>query len=313
MDSKTIKTLVKTVLLTLVISFIIDKVVFFCMNTISDKVMSGQAIGKLNQFLTLKDSTNLLVFGNSRANHHVDVDLFDKNAFNIGIDGSGIAQISTLINTLKKDNTQTIFVHIDTKDFFEEGYDGSDIRSLKTKYNRNDKISDALEESKHISILQKFYYCMNYNGNAIGIIKNYFRPKYDYKTYNGYDPLNVSVSQKSKRDIILAAKENTNCVENNATANPIALDYLKQIKQFAEKSNKNFIFITSPMHNDACKNDNIILNKIMKDNNLIYWDFTNLYKSKKDNSFWKDKTHMSQKGAEAFSKHLLNKYNTLKN
>eukprot|EP01093_Parvamoeba_rugata_P018786 TRINITY_DN8122_c0_g1_i1.p1 TRINITY_DN8122_c0_g1~~TRINITY_DN8122_c0_g1_i1.p1 ORF type:complete len:315 (-),score=59.60 TRINITY_DN8122_c0_g1_i1:271-1215(-) len=307
MNSEITKKLIKIIILTLLISYGLDKLVFFGLNKISDNVKTGQAIGKLNHFLELKDNTDFLVFGNSRANRHINVDLFSDNSYNMGIDGVGIAYNSTLINTLQENKEQFILVHIDTKNFFDTTYDGSDIRGLKTKYKRNPIITSALDESGQLSKLQQIYYSMNYNGSAIGIIKNYFKPSYDYKAYNGYDPISVSEDQEDMRDIVLSNFSTDNECTDSHDVNSIALNYLKAIKSFTEKSpNKTFLFVTSPMYNDTCSTDNTKLAKIMLDLGLNYMDFTNLYKDKKDNSLWKDATRMSQKGSEAFSKLLVN-------
>ena len=313
MESKTIKHLLKLIILIIAVSYIVDKIVFYGLNKISDKVKTGQAIGKLNHFLHVKDSVDFLVFGNSRANHHIDVDMFSENSFNIGVDGTGIAYVSTLISTLERKKKQFIIVHIDTKDFFESDYDASDIRSLKSKFKRNEKITSALEESGQISFLQKIYYSMNYNGNVLGILKNYFSPNYNYSTYNGYDPLTVAESQKKKRSIILETSDDSNICSDSLKINPIALKYLKKIKLYSEKSNKKFLFITSPIYNDKCQFDNKKLNEVMNEYNLNYFDFTDIYKQQKDISFWKDKTHMSKEGSENFSKVLLKKYPIFKN
>ncbi len=310
MTSEIIKKLLYIIVLIIFISYGLDKIVFFSLNKISDKVLSGQAIGKLNQFLSKKENADFIVFGSSRANHHIDVDKFSTNGFNIGVDGTGIAYSSTLINTLPINKQQLVIVHMDINNFFGEYYDGSDIRALKSKYHRDFEITQALEKSGQISVLQKFYYSMNYNGNALGIIKNYFKPNYDNKNYNGYDPLEVSGSQEVMRDVILRKNkhEEKDC-EESLKINTIGLDYLKSIKAFAEKSpNKIFLFVSSPTYNDVCDNDNAQLSAIMKDLGLTYWDFSNLYKDSQDNTYWKDATHMSKKGAEAFSLYLLQHY-----
>jgi hypothetical protein len=313
MDSKTLKKFIEIILLTLVISYGIDKLIFFGFNKISDNVMTGQAVGKLNQFLSVKDTSDFIVFGNSRANHHIDTELFSESSYNIGVDGRGIAFSSTLIGTLPKEKKQLILVHVDTKIFFDTTYDGGDIKSLKTKFRRNNTITEALDKSGQLSALQHVYYSMNYNGTAIGIIKNFFKPSYDHKSYNGYDPIVVSESQESMRDIVLSKSNSEECLDNY-NLNPTALQYLKYIKSFKEKSpNKTFLFITSPSYNDPCAEDNKQLANIMKELNLTYWDYTNLYKDNKEKSLWKDRTHMSKKGAEAFSIHLLEKYKSLQN
>ncbi|WP_339624083.1 hypothetical protein [uncultured Winogradskyella sp.] len=310
METKTLKQLLKLIALILVLSYTIDKVAFFSLNAISDNVMSGQAIGKLNQFLKVKDTTNLLVFGNSRANHHIVVDKLNPNAYNMGINGIGIAYNSTLINTLNPKKKQTVIVHVDTKNFFNDTYDGSDIRGLKTKYNRIDKITSALNESGKISSLQNIFYTMNYNGSAVGILKNFIKPKYNHLSYNGYDPLVVSKSKTEVRDYMLKNDIAEKCTDNHKV-NPTALAFLEKIESFTEesKNNKTFIFVTSPIHNDACAVDNKILADILNKKNLTFWDFTNLYKTNNDDSsLWKDKTHMSNLGAEKFTTHLLKKY-----
>ena len=311
MDSKTINKLLKIILITLVISYAIDKLVFLGLNTMSDKVMTGQAIGKLNQFLTIKDSTDFLVFGNSRANHHFDMDLFNTKGYNMGVDGTGIAYTSTLVSTLKKDKPQLILIHIDTKNFFDKSYDGSDIRGLKTKFNRDENITKALKKSNQISPIQNFYYSMNYNGNAISILKNYFKPSYDYRSYNGYNPIIINESQKPMRDALLLKDNSIEC-EEDIEINPIALEYLKSIKTYIENSeNKTFIFVTSPIYDDPCNKDNNLFKGIMKDLNLNYSDYTNLFKEiGNDNSYWKDKTHLSDIGAKQFSKFLQKELKT---
>ena len=303
MDSKTLKKLLKVVLLTIAISYALDKLVFFGLNSISDKVMTGQAIGKLNHFLSIKDSKDLLIFGNSRANHHIDVDLLSNNGYNMGVDATGIAYTSTLINTLNKETKQQIIVHIDTKNFFDDSYDGTDIRGLKTKFNRNEDITEALNNSGQISVLQRFYCSMNYNGNSIGILKNYFKPNYDYTAYNGYDPLVVSDAKAAARDAVLARESTIECAEKY-DINPIALSYLESIKSYAETTNKTFIFITSPTHNDPCADDNASLSATLKALGFTYIDYSNLFDGLNDNRYWNDKTHLSKRGAEVFSEQL---------
>lgn len=307
MNSKITKQLFKLIILTLLISYGIDKLLFMSLNKISDKVMTGQAIGKLNHFISLKDKSDFIVFGNSRANRHINVDLLSNNGFNMGIDGIGIAYSSTLINTLPIETEQFILVHIDTKNFFNQDYDGSDIGALKVKYKRDPKITEALNKSNKISTLQKFYYSINYNGNVISLIKNYFKPSYNFNTYNGYDPITVSESQEATRDTILSRSLISPKCNDDHKINPIALNYLKSIKSYSENSpNKTFLFVTSPIYNDTCPIDNLELKRILLELNLTYWDFSNLYKENRNNSYWKDATHMSKEGAEAFTKYLLN-------
>lgn len=310
MNKDITKKILKIFVFILLISYVLDKIIFFSLNKISDQVFSGQAIGKLNHFLLQKDVADVLVFGSSRANHHINVAEFSDNAFNIGVDGTGIAYSSTLISTLPKEKEQLIIVHIDFSNFFGEDYDGTDIGALKSKYHRNDEITQSLDKYGHISILQIFFYSMSYNKISLGIIKNYFKPNYNYKTYNGYDPLTLNLSQEPIRDILLLRAKNSSDKEcsDSLIINTVGLDFLKTIKSFSEKSpNKKFLFISSPTYNDVCDNDNEELSKIMKKLGLTYWDFSKLYIDRPDNSYWKDPTHLSKIGAEDFTFYLLQK------
>ncbi|MBJ7882685.1 hypothetical protein [Gelidibacter salicanalis] len=309
MNSEITYKILKMVALILLFSYALDKVVFFSFNKMSDKVMTGQAIGKLNHFLSKKDSADFIVFGNSRANRHIDVDLFSTNGFNMGTDGVGIAYNSALISTLPIKSKQLILVHIDTKNFFDNDYDGSDITALKTKYQRNDDITKALKESGQLSVLQKFYSSINYNGNAIGIIKNFLRPSYNFHNYNGYDPIIVSEMQASMRDQVLSKADTPQECKDDHKVNKVALHYLESIAAFIDITpHKTFLFVTSPLYNDSCDIDNIKLNNIMQNLGLTYWDFSNLYKDEKNNAYWKDATHMTKNGAEAFSTYLSQQY-----
>ena len=318
MDKISLKLLTRIFLFTLLISYSVDKFVFFSLNYISDQVMTGQAIGKLNQFLSVKDSVNFIVFGNSRANNHINPTLFHKNSFNMGVNGTEIAYYSSFIrqpkippqgiNTLDKDTNQLIVVHLDTNDLFDVDYDGSDIRGLKAKFKRNNNITNALKRSGHLSPLHYIFYSMNYNGSILGIAKNYIKPNYDYKKYRGYDPLILNRSQEIIRNKILSNEQKEDCLDN-LEANSLALYYLKEITEFIKSSKKEFLFITSPIYNDYCSSDNKILSEIMRKNNLTYWDFTNYFTNANEMSLWKDELHLSQKGAEKFSKFLMTKIN----
>jgi hypothetical protein len=281
-----------------------DKLIFYALNKLSDQVMVGQTGGKLNHFLSLKDTLDVIVFGNSRANRHLDVSMMSERSFNIGTDGTDIAYFTTLIKTLPEKKEQLLIINIDTKNFFESDYTGSDIRALKTRFMRNEIITDELRASNHIKPLQNVFYSMNYTNRVLGLLKNYANPKYDYRTYSGYDPLVLSETQKSIRNIIVAEPNKRICYET-LRVNPAALKYLKELKTHLEESGKTYVFITSPMYDDPCTNYQLKLTELMREKELKYWDFTNYFKNESDITLWKDKTHMTKKGAERFTKMLI--------
>ena len=161
-------------LLLLLIFYISDRLTFFGLKTIDKKVFSGQGLGKVNQFISLKDSVNLLVFGNSRANHHINNIILDSSSYNMGVDGTNIAYSAALISTLRKKD-QFIIVHIDQKIIFDTTYVGKDVLGLINLIYREKEIRTLIDDLFPEEILYtKLSNCYMYNGKALGIMKNYF-------------------------------------------------------------------------------------------------------------------------------------------
>ena len=301
---------IKMVGLFLIITFAFDKIVYFSLSTISDDVYSGQSVGKVNQYLEIKDTIKVLVLGSSRANHIIDSRLLNKNSFNMGMDGTKIAFSAILAKTIKKDNKQLILFHIDPKNAFGSNYKINDVLNLKNKFHQNEVIRKEISRWDKVTFLQDFYWCLDYNGKVLGLLKNYFSPKYNSKNYYGFDPLQVTSVQRGIFKNVL--KENTlsNCPDN-LEVNYVYKKYLDELKlEFDTSSTKKLVFYTSPIYNDPCSKDNEKLAEIMKSNGLKYFDFSNYFGEKSSLDLWRDHTHLSSKGAKEFTlklKEILNK------
>jgi hypothetical protein len=301
-----LNTATKTMFLVLyifVLSIILDKIVFFALNSVSEKVYTGQRIGKLNHFLSVKDTANLLVFGSSRAYHHIDVDVLSDNAFNMGVDGKSIAYAATLIKLLPENKKQTVILNVDPYNFFSTNYKGSDLEHLRTLYHKNEVVAEEMDEAKRSNPLQKIYWTIDYNYTVFGLLKNYYKPQYNYENYNGYNPIVVKESQKAIRNMVLESAGKQECT-HNVKANKVYLKYLLDIKHFCEENNKHLVLLTSPMFNDNCSADNQLMENILSYLELDYYNFTNFFTTNNSVEYWKDETHLSHVGANLFSEHL---------
>ncbi|MDO6596776.1 hypothetical protein Q4512_07600 [Oceanihabitans sp. 2_MG-2023] len=303
MDKKQIIKSVKLIAFIIVLSFIIDKAAYFTITKISDTVFSGQAIGKLNHYLSIKDTTKLIVFGSSRANHHIDVKKLKQSSYNMGVDGKFIAYSATLIKMLPKDVKQTVILHVDPNVAYREYYNREETKTLMVKYHTNDIIKKELQRSDLVNPLQEFYWCVDYNGLVLGILKNAIFPKYDLETYYGYDPMEVHSTQKEIFQNILARNDSIKC-KTDLKLNPLFNSYLKEIDSFCKRNNKKLITITTPIYIDKCKNDNIALTKVLKDLNIEYHDYSDFFKDNNHVDYWADIAHMSNVASEIFSKAL---------
>lgn len=313
MNSKSLKYIVKTLLAIFIVSIFIDRMVFFGFNKISDKVYSGQTIGKLNQYLKIKDSLEIIVFGSSRANHHINPVKINKNSFNMGIDGKSIAYSGTLIKLLSTKKRQTILLHIEPETVFNENYSGNDIKVLNVKYNRDFIIKKEIDKIEQNNFFQIFYHSLSYTGIFFGIIKNYFKPNYDYKTYFGYDPIYVSENQKEifkkiinkrKIDDITAHQHVLGICKKNLNINKIYNDYLNELNEFCLTNNKKLILFTSPYFFESCKTYNEKLKEVLENKRIDFYDFSDLFKENNQLKFWKDGLHLSNLGAEVFTEEM---------
>ena len=305
MQKRDIIYVLKTLGLFLIISFGADKLICLTLNRISDKVYSGQGIGKVNHFLKIKNSRELIIFGSSRANHNVNPTVLNNSGFNMGVDGRKIAYASTLIKLLPKDKKQTVLLHIDPDNFFDEGYSGIDVNALLSKYNRIDQVKNEINALGLQNVFQQFYWSLSYNGKVFSILKNVLKPKYDYKKYNGFDPIKVSSDQKKMFENILAQNKKTIC-QDSLVINPIYDKLLNEIKLFCDNNSKRLVLFTSPMYKDLCKEDNRKMNRILLRKEFEYYDFTNYFENKSSLNNWKDKTHLSNLGAEEFTQVIKN-------
>ena len=298
MTVKDLKKVLILLILILTVSYGVDKLIYLILNQLSNKVFSGQTIGKLNHFFSIKDSVDVLIFGSSRANHHIDIDLVSDNGFNMGLDGRNIAYISTIIKTLS-DKQQTIIINIEPSYIFNEDYNGTDIKALYVMYHKNEIIKSEIDRLNQSNPLQKLYWCIDYNNKVLGLIRNYLRPKYNYKTYNGYDPLILNESQKEIRNKII--NNNIKKAISNHNINQLSLYYFREIRDFCEKNSKQLIMITTPIYEHNNYSDSKRISDVMSNLNITYWDYTNFFDDNNSIEYWKDRTHLSKQGAELFS------------
>lgn len=290
---------IKLLSILVLVFFITDRLVAFGLKQLDKKVLTGQSVGKVNHFIAKKDSVNLLVFGSSRANHHVDNKLLNSSSFNAGSDGSKIGYSALLISTLKKKN-QNIFVHIDHDKIYSSNYEGKDILGLINLINRNDdirkNISDFFPEE---IIISKLFNTYLYNGKVLGMVKNYFVPNYDQNNYTGYDPLYPSEEQKLIFQKLVKENKFPSFKDKEFDLdkpNPLVNDFIDLISNICKQNNSNLIFFTSPNLKLVDDNYRIKTKSYFFSKGLNYYDYSDLIDAS-DISCWKDFTHLSHKGA----------------
>lgn len=299
------KTLVLTFLL-IAGYFATDRLVFAGLRYLDKNVYTGQASGKVNQFLALKDSVNTLVFGSSRANHHVDIKELDSSGFNMGLDATKMAYAAALIETLSKKGQQ-IFVHIDPNTLLDpyNEYKGKDCLNLINLSDSEPGIRTVIHklypEELILTHISKSYM---YNGKSLGFLKNYFKPSYNYKNYRGFDPLFPSETQKQVFLKLWKTKgKDAIGYDNIKGINPVVEDLIIRIKNKCKANGARLVFFTSPTLNQINPEIMDATNNFFKSKGITYLDYTHLFEDFNP-EYWKDLTHLSATGAKVFTKKL---------
>lgn len=294
----------KLFLIILLSVLVIDKVVFFCLLQMDKQVLVGEGVGKLNHFFKVKDTTEIIFFGNSRTNHHINPKYFDHSSFNIGVNGRKIAFSSTLMHTLPKNKKQLVVLQLDTKNIFDTLYTAEDLDALAVKYHQNEIIKKQIDNADRNNYFSPVLWSLDYNGLVLSLASNLVRPKYNFKKYDGYDPIKNSKSQKAiflKK--LKKESDNFECQEHYHISK-LSEKYLNDIVLFCENNDKELIIFTAPIYKDKCQKDNIAMRKYMASKAITYYDFTDFYAKNDNLDYWKDVDHLSKTGAEEFSKYF---------
>ena len=299
---------VKLIGIILVVLFVSDRAIYQLLKTLDKDIYTGLAVGKVNSFLKHKDAVDVLVFGSSRAAHHVDFTTLNTPYYNAGQDATKIGFASALMSTLKK-RGQTILVHIDPDVLFAADYDGeSDAQLLAFHALKNNDIAGFFDSYfKEESTLGKISHSYAANGKILSIIKNSIAKGHDYTAQNGYEPLFPTEEQAlTFQQILSKSSTDPNQVDEEMATkvNPRSEMFIDHIIQMAQKNESKLIFFTSPSLLKVDMNVKDRTKTFFKTKNIPYWDHGDFFKSLVYTD-WKDETHLSDKGAKRYSKYLI--------
>jgi len=285
---------------------IMDRIASILISKTEESILTGNSIGKVNYFNTIKDSVDLIVLGSSRALHHVDTRKFDLPAFNIGADGKKIGYCAGLTGLLSK-KKQLLLVHIDHNRVFDVNYNGQDAQGLLYKAKNTPDLAAFFKTNFSTDYyLSKVMHSYPYNGKVLVVLKNYLIK--DSINSSGYEPIFPTEEQKQ---VFLKMFAKDGLQMNVNIHKPLEVSskfekFVDIIKSNAGKNNSQVVFFTSPSLNkvdaEVHKKVQIFFNK----KGIRYFDHLD-YISHENLSLWKDHTHLSDEGAAKYSKFLIDR------
>jgi hypothetical protein len=291
--------------------FIADRVIYFCIDKIQTKTLTGESGGKINAYLNLKKTVALLIMGPSSSTYQIDPTAFKVDTYNIGHSNTEDAFQAGLLSIIIENNKKpkNIMLHILPDSYLSADTTSTVINDgilkLKFFYNKNKLVTDYINE---LGIKERIKFSMHlsrYNNRVINTLKNYITTKRNGPVLNGFEPLPVE-----ERDSIVATinyndskLKNTN---NNAKEiiHIAKMNYLKDFVNLCKANNIKLILFTLPNYmqvkngfKDDLATQNI--NTFSKENNITYFDFRKESLGGLINRaiYWKDGYHLNSMGA----------------
>lgn len=174
----------------LVILFLADRVGGYLLDLVYNRTFTGQTGGKINHYLSLPETPNLLIMGNSRALYQIIPDSFPSSAYNLCHAGMGPSFQAGLLAVLAKKEKlpKLILLHVEPSDYTIDQRN-LDIQNLKFFYH---DVPEVRAFTNDVSPYEKYKFIFSlyrYNGRVIPLVKNFFQTKRLTLVGNGYDAL----------------------------------------------------------------------------------------------------------------------------
>lgn len=267
--------------------------------------------GKELNYVFSECKADILIFGNSRAQHHYDSEIITriskKSCYNAGQDGGHsillpLAQLKIIINRY---SPKIIILELDPSSFAysQENYEKLSI--LLPYYNQYSIIRPIIELRSPYEKIKTLSGIYPYNSNIINIVRyNTNTSASRNKSFNGYIPINKNMTK-------------TDLLKNNMISNTQSIcdtNLLNALNEFilcCKYHNIELFIINSPVF--GCNVDvgsTMVVGqviKVIKKKNVKYLDFS------KDSFFcnrpelFADRMHLNDKGARIFSRLIIYK------
>ena len=252
-----------------------------------------------------KSNADIFIFGNSRANHHYNPKIIEKETgltcYNTGRDGQSIFFSTSVFKLmLKRHKPKLVILEYSSNfQYNEKNYDR--ISSLLPYYSRHKELYEILTLRSRFEKLKLFSKIYPFNSliSTIVIGNISYNKERQRKVYNGFIPVNgiaKSAIRNQKKISELPNLTDSNLVKN-----------FKEFILIAKDNNIKVVVIYSPKMFKRNKFDislNIAKN-ICRENDVKFIDFSESEDFIYKNNLFKDRAHLNSDGADLFTKILI--------
>lgn len=281
--------LLKTSLLIIII-IALDVILGFFLDKIQKECTGGES-GRIS-YICEKDSSDILIFGSSRAHYHYNPDIISDSlnldCFNCGQNGMGSIFFYGLLQLIcQSHKPKMIIMDIYPPYDLEKNDNSKFLYLLRPYYYKTgiDSIFWNINKNERFKMKSKLY---AYNSRLYDLIKEYHKkPNLDYK---GFHPL------KNKPNHLERA------IEKEAyDYDTLKIAYLDRIAALCKKNDISLIFTSSPRYGIKSSRAFAPLYVISKKYRIPFLNYYNKEGFADNSSLFSNQDHLNQEGADIFS------------
>lgn len=250
----------------------------------------------------LSESSDVYIFGSSRAHSHYDSRMFESElrmtTMNAGVFGSKMSLHYGLASLVLSKHTPLMFVlDVSATDFTVKN---SNLHVLRPYYG-DSVVASILDEEETFVRLKNWSAVYPYNSEiATSIYCNLFRtnPLRDNK---GYLPLSGNLSA--------VPREREEGVES-PSVDQKQFDYLFRFASLAKRKNCRIVFVISPIAVGIPPSQDAIYRRIraIADSASVpIWDYSELIDQEQSPAYFRDLIHLNSDGARLFSDTVISR------
>lgn len=296
--------LLRTVLF-LAILFALDRSIGMILLNMGDNVSHAGSFGMINKIL--KNNSDVIILGSSRALHHFDSEVIEKHlekkVYNAGRGGQGLPYSRLVVDVICEKNTPGLFVlQVEPGDLMKGTYREHSSKLAKTLpfVDRSKKAKELFLSSARWNRLKY----MSHSGRFNGLLLFYFFDKTGKDNFvKGYEPLHKSTDITSLNKMSYRIGKS-----GTADISQQALDDLREMIRLIRDAGSKVVLVSSPRW---CKKqvmpesyseiaqlvemiaveENVPYIKILQETHPVF----------NDPSLFADSAHLNHKGAVVFS------------
>ena len=248
-----------------------------------------------NNYICDSTHEDILIFGSSRALHHYNPMVFEDtlqmSCYNCGQDGNGVILNYGRLRLITKRYQPTIIICDIAPDYDLHECDNNQFLGwLRGSYDRDSiaEIFKSVDNNERIKMCSQLY---RHNSRFIQVLGDYIHPM-QRDAHQGFRPLMGELDTMKLRD----EKEISKVMEVDS----LKVFYLNQMISLCHHS--KLFFVISPIWYRQEPSTLEPIRDICRLNDIPLLDFSVSPKYVHHNEFFKDGSHLNERGAEEFSK-----------